>query len=388
MGTIVTEGRGGVGEILKGGGAQPRLNSLTGLRFYAALAIVLRHVLPPILTVPLLSEIVAVGPIGVGFFFVLSGFVLAWGYQDGVSYSDFYLRRFARIYPLHFVTTVTAVIVAILTGAALYPASTALSLTLMQSWFGEAWRHGGNTVSWSLSCEAFFYACFPLIISRFRRLGVKTGVIVMFGIFIIMGVYVLAYALMSVWSGMDLNGLSPYSNPAYRIGEFLIGILLARQLQQGVRSRFSLNVAVLLTVIAVAGLAVINSIVAHSGLSLGGEGGLPLFVLDLMFLPVAAFLILAAASCDLGGQRSMFAGTAHVALGQWSFALYLVHPIVLAIVLYAMPETAGPLYRSVLFGLAVVSAVAFSAFVFRTVEVPLERRIRQWSRLRRAKIVL
>ena len=45
----------------------------------------------------------------VDLFFVLSGFVITWSYQDriakGFSIADFMRRRFWRIYPLHFVMT-------------------------------------------------------------------------------------------------------------------------------------------------------------------------------------------------------------------------------------------------------------------------------------------
>jgi len=57
-----------------------QLDSLTGLRFMAALAVLLFHipyVLPSASTQPILSD----GALGVSFFFVLSGFILSHVYK-------------------------------------------------------------------------------------------------------------------------------------------------------------------------------------------------------------------------------------------------------------------------------------------------------------------
>ena len=56
------------------------LPSLTGLRFYAALLVVLYHLNSHAGRIPLVSELTRFGRTGVTFFFVLSGFVLMWSY--------------------------------------------------------------------------------------------------------------------------------------------------------------------------------------------------------------------------------------------------------------------------------------------------------------------
>ncbi|MFD9319826.1 acyltransferase family protein [Streptomyces sp. NPDC060053] len=63
-----------------------RLPSLTGLRFWAALLVVLYHLSRQVGIVPGVSDVVWYGRSGVTFFFVLSGVVLAWTY-DGAGVS-------------------------------------------------------------------------------------------------------------------------------------------------------------------------------------------------------------------------------------------------------------------------------------------------------------
>ena len=87
-----------------------RLDALTGLRFLAAAAVVVFHArvdvpgqmgIPPDFAadVPLASAAVA-------FFFVLSGFILAYVYprlESPAACGRFLLARFARLWPAHLV---------------------------------------------------------------------------------------------------------------------------------------------------------------------------------------------------------------------------------------------------------------------------------------------
>ena len=80
---------------------------LTSLRFFAALLVFVHHT-------PLTarwSEVFSLGFAGVGFFFVLSGFILTIQYHEdffrGFTWArlhSFYVARVARVYPLHVVT--------------------------------------------------------------------------------------------------------------------------------------------------------------------------------------------------------------------------------------------------------------------------------------------
>lgn len=86
-----------------------RLDSLTALRWFAALAVFGRHSVRP---VGFLQHLIPQGATAVSFFFVLSGFVLAWSWRDGDTARGFYRRRAARVYPAYVVAVVLGLVVA------------------------------------------------------------------------------------------------------------------------------------------------------------------------------------------------------------------------------------------------------------------------------------
>ncbi len=96
-----------------------RLGSLTSLRFFAALLVLLYHcALRAKITYASMAwwfrGLVANGIEAVGFFFVLSGFVLAYNYyapeETGIRGGSvaFWKGRIARIYPAYFVALLIA----------------------------------------------------------------------------------------------------------------------------------------------------------------------------------------------------------------------------------------------------------------------------------------
>lgn len=158
-----------------------RIDALTSLRFFAALLVVVfHHGQAAVTSAPLwLQSLVKGGYVGVPFFFVLSGFILAYNYLPLVRMDEFNTRRFliarfARIYPVYLVALLIGVpIVVARTWQATTPeesmlrmgAQFAASAGLMQSWI-PSWAFSWNGPAWSLSVEAFFYLTFPIFITR------------------------------------------------------------------------------------------------------------------------------------------------------------------------------------------------------------------------------
>lgn len=154
---------------------------LTSLRFIAAILVLMGHCGFRSSTIPWIHSLAGNGYEAVGFFFVLSGFVLSYNYYSPSSNhalhgspSDFFWGRIARIYPMYLLALLVAwphFIHAFRSGqvtAGIFWPSLISVPALMQSWFPSlamAW----NIPAWSLSVEAFCYCVFPLLLAALAR---------------------------------------------------------------------------------------------------------------------------------------------------------------------------------------------------------------------------
>lgn len=83
------------------------INTLTSLRFFFALMVFGAHCY--VVDSGFSTHVFKEGFVGVSFFFILSGFIIAYNYQKRmeerkVSKRQFWVARIARIYPLHVLT--------------------------------------------------------------------------------------------------------------------------------------------------------------------------------------------------------------------------------------------------------------------------------------------
>src|SRR5690349_22902467 len=92
------------------------IKSLTGVRFFAALWVVLLHSesdLELISIITPLKGILGLGYLAVPMFFILSGFILSHTYFSRYTLKDhahFVYRRFARLWPVHLAATLCLII--------------------------------------------------------------------------------------------------------------------------------------------------------------------------------------------------------------------------------------------------------------------------------------
>jgi peptidoglycan/LPS O-acetylase OafA/YrhL len=308
---------------------KPPLPALTGIRTILALNIVFFHFTPPHMQYfyPFINN----GFVFVGFFFLLSGYVLAYNYADRaltLNPRTFWLARFARLYPIYLLAL--AVSFQMLHAEwnvrshSEFMQGIVLTPVLLQGWdpsLATFW----NTVGWTLSCELLLYSAFPWIIriwaTRFTWLETPGRLVVLF--FALWLVGLIPHALYLLLNpdhltapvdrysyGLWLRALK-YSPPAY-ICMFLSGITLGKlqlKLQITDRQRFVIaGVGVVLVgIFFYASVSRVPYVLLHGGLLI------PLF---------------ATLTIGLSGDHplsSVFAWRPLLFIGETTFCVYMLH---------------------------------------------------------------
>jgi peptidoglycan/LPS O-acetylase OafA/YrhL len=299
------------------------------------------------------------GGAGVGFFFILSGFVLAWSARDTDTKRAFWRRRGARILPGYWFAWVLGLILTVVQPGHLWHGALP-GLVLLQSWIPKSSIYfGGNGVGWSLSVEALFYALFPFLFVLFRRWGEKRQMV---AVAVLIAITVGWQVVLHPGTGTGIRFWLAYIFPPARLPEFAIGMLLL--IRAGRRSPVPLPVAV----------AIALGAYIAAGFVPSSSGYLTWVVI--VIIPFS-LLIFTAATADLEGSSSFARWRWIVKLGEWSYAFYLLHQLVLKFVVWRVGNTHLSLVEaSLLAGACLVASVGLAGLLFHFVEKPLERRFR------------
>lgn len=343
------------------------LPALTGLRFFLAAWVVLHHLTGRGMLLDAWSRglpaagdrFIRGGYLAVGTFFVLSGFVLARGYA-GVRWNwralwRYGAARFARIYPVYLLSlAIVAPFIAAerVAGKAALVADYGL---LLQGWTGRL-PVGWNTPAWSLSCEVFFYACFPAAVvfaagMGWRRAAALAG-----------AACVLPPILMAL-------GVPDMCKPVIHVADFLMGMAAARVYDLLLAARGGMAGRGAWLYLPACGASAV--LIARPEM-LGGA-----MVLNSALRPLNALLLIGFA---LGGgvvARGLATRVA-VFLGKASYALYILHVPLLWWYKRWEPHLFGRGAGTGAGFAFVAGATAVSAAVFRWLEEPANRKLRGW----------
>lgn len=182
------------------------------------------------------------GYIGVSFFFILSGFILAYNYQDGIlkkqkSKRTFYQARFARIFPLHILTLILSIPLTysvFIQNKSLWFSQALTNLTLTQSYIPiKGIYFSFNAPSWSISDEMFFYLVFPFLILLIPKIRNYKNTFIFSIIAII--------PLLTLVIPENYYHQIFYINPFTRVVDFIIGIFIFNIYQTFTRKERSIN---------------------------------------------------------------------------------------------------------------------------------------------------
>lgn len=169
--------------------SKPHYAILDGLRGVAAVTVMFFHLLEPHAKGDHTAQIINHGYLAVDFFFVLSGFVIAYAYDDrwekGMRASAFFKRRLVRLHPMVVLGSLIGGATFFLQGSAVFPAwdsatvwgvigCTLLGCTLLPlpvSMDIRGWdeMHPLNGPTWTLYFEYIANIAYALVLRRIGR---------------------------------------------------------------------------------------------------------------------------------------------------------------------------------------------------------------------------
>ncbi len=355
----------------------PRLESLTAIRFFAALHVVLYHAqctLWPDLP-PALERLRDHGDTAVGLFYVLSGFILAYSYAPGEARVEhpkqFWLARLARIGPLYWLSFLACVAYRLHAGGGIRSNLRGFlaAATMLQAWTPTA-IYGWNTPGWSLSVEAAFYLAFPLLLPMIGRCKTQKSLLLCGVALWLLGLGLRHYGMAQLldWRlhPIDVWPVIINNNPLFRMPEFAIGIVVARLYR--LRPTAPALVA--------DGLVLAGAVVSLGVTALWPD--LPRNLLhNTLFTPAFAALILGLAW--RGRLARALEAPWLVRLGEASFALYIVQEPVMNVWFMAIGEPHHQVHAPAVIAGQVAAQVLVALLAWQWIEMPAQRVIRKYG---------
>lgn len=362
-----------------------RIEALTGLRFLAAMMVFCFHI-----DVALKTKFFhgPLGGIAVSFFFVLSGFILTYVYRDRLRWGGlkrFYFTRWARIWPLHAVCLSATIWLINYAPPVDFPrVRLASHWLLLQSWIPDlSYVLSYNGVAWSISTEAFFYLMFPLLLlGGLRHFWWKYLLTIAFTVVALWGLT--KVSANPEWAASINTHHISHFNPAMRLFEFVSGMAVGYVFMSkrvGSIKRFQIArwpiviqtsleiVAILLAAFSYYLLQWLGYYgwVSH-GLGLGGDvyywlvycGGMPFHAL--------CIYVFAQSNGWLG---RLLSSKLMIFLGEISFALYMVHRLVILVLIREFWNGSELPYWAIVSSSLIV-ALGVSALLFLLVEMPVK----------------
>ncbi|CAN5146283.1 acyltransferase [soil metagenome] len=349
-----------------------KLPQLTFTRFLAALLIVLFHTPSRTLhNIPFLALILDKAQVAVSYFFLLSGFILvianasATVLPERIPKRQFWVNRFARIYPLYLFALLLTWFLVLFTLKVNYSDTSylgivATEMTLLQAWV-QTWVPSINYPGWSLSVEAFFYLIFPFLYQWL--VTCKSRQIVVAGVLIWLANQ-LIYKFLTDSTSLETFRLY---FPALHLSTFVAGvctgILTLRHWQILLRNKSIITGLLAFITLLFAYLIGTDSTSMyyhHNGLFA------PLFVVFILFLTV-----------QQGALARWLSQPKLVYLGEISYGIYLLQ-VPVGMAAFYLNQHYVHLSPSLYFLVYVGLLFLIAALCYEKIEIPGRRLLRKW----------
>jgi len=345
--------------------ARKRITTLTALRFFGVFWVVIDHAQGAFGWLSRIWEGVALCQ-AVTFFFVLSGFVLAYSYFDLVQPKKilaFYVARVARLWPIHLLGAL--LLIALMPGIfkptkdlmPMFLANVALvqsSIPILKYFYSY------NAPSWSSSTLLFLYASFPLLLMLIRKSWLLLMSITTCGI-------IGAISLATYWNVPEAAPTTVsslgllYVSPIARLFDFSIGMSVALAYREFLSKKTP--GLFLGTLMELGALGTIYYIAANSFRwryelidNIGPQASY--WLQNCGFALVGCFILMAVYSMEAGLVSRLFRNKIFWFLGEISFCIYVLHSVFLVYGREILHMDESPMTFAIYLGTLLIAATA------------------------------
>ncbi len=336
-----------------------QINALTATRAVAALLVFIHHFGTDVFPFSLAPYFFGSGNIAVGYFFVLSGFVLYISYTGkDFSYGNYLSKRIGRIVPIYEI----ALLLAVYDGVAFFNYNLHSAQSVKEILYSAFFVHAFipsyplvlNGPGWTISIEMFFYVLFPLLLVLQNK-NIRIFIVLTILLFIASQYFHLKYYPQR--RALDDNIVDTvFFNPVIHLSQFLLGMIGGYI--YNARKNFARLPGWLPSVLFV----VIVLLIAYRPENISYHTGLiaPLFMLLIIGIAI--------------NQPRMLGVKPFVYLGEISYGIYILQQPVYKY-FDAINKAHWHMPKQYFFWLALALLLLIASATYYTIEMPLRKKI-------------
>jgi len=369
---------------------QKQLAALTGLRFIAACGVLICHYAGILQMPATLMFLPDLSGTFVALFFVLSGFVLTLQYDHRLQHrgqlSQYFAARAARVLPVYWLCLIATLFLFLVDGfdnslGGMLSLTDRIKSFIINFFALQAWipdyetQQFWNAPGWSVSSEAFFYACFPMLLKACRSSHVKTLIARLW-------LYMALILGTSFWIIWKVDWVSTSSEflafamlirfPAFGLYCFVLGVALGIAFNR--KTDWPVSVSKITIFLLLVSL-VLAAFLRYADMSqmqrFMGQVAAYYLINSIAFAALIWYLASQKSilSCLLGSRSIQI-------LGHASYALYLIHW--LPLMWLTAQIRSGAVWTPCEVAMAIGAQIFVSLMIYVWFEDPLRRKLRLW----------
>ncbi|MGG5194217.1 acyltransferase family protein [Citrobacter sp. S5] len=299
------------------------------------------------------------GSFGVDLFFIISGFIMAMSARKNENLSEFFIKRFFRIYPLYFVVLTLYILLSF--NEYSFPQIIKSYLLVPIDYKSEMPYYGYSimAIAWTLTYEFWFYFIFGISKKlSYKNKFIISSVILSAPVIFVNGINIDAFHANYVLNWGVFNNIQFITNPV--VYNFILGIL-SFNICVFVSKHKELLRPVLSLVLPLLLLYGVIGVVSIRGMGHGiNQWGWYCFIIVTSIVISEMYF------------KDIYANSKMVYLGEISFSIYLIHPLLFILVNSYHPfiDVFNSLSGFTRLSCLVAFVICISHIVYRLIELP------------------